>query len=45
MTRPAELRRRFLLAFFKELRVVWLILSVLVSGQLLLGMVVDYLEG
>jgi hypothetical protein len=45
MTRPSELRRRFLVAFCKELRVVWPILSVLVSGQLLLGLLVGYLEG
>jgi hypothetical protein len=45
MMQNAELRRRFLSAFSRELRVVWPILSVLVSGQLLLGMLVGYLEG
>src|ERR1700726_3023159 len=43
--RPAEVRRRFLAAFCREMRVVWPIVSVLVSGQLLLGMLVGYLEG
>jgi Ion channel len=45
MTRPAELRRRFLSALFTELRVVWPILSALACGQLMLGMLVGYLEG
>ncbi|HME24845.1 MAG TPA: ion channel [Acetobacteraceae bacterium] len=45
MTRPAELRRRFLSAFWRELRVVWPILSGLVGIQLVLGMLVGYLEG
>jgi hypothetical protein len=44
MTRHAELRWRFLVALWKELRVIWPIVSVLVSGQLLLGMLVGYLE-
>jgi Ion channel len=42
---PAQLRRRFLRAFWRELHVVWPILSALISIQLLLGMVVGYLEG
>ncbi len=45
MRRSAELRRRFLSAFCKELRVVWPILSGLVGFQLMLGMFVGYLEG
>jgi hypothetical protein len=45
MTPAAELRRRFLSALWKELRVVWPILSGLVGVQLVLGMLVGYLEG
>jgi hypothetical protein len=45
MTRAAELRRRFMLAFWRELRVVWPIFSGLVGAQLLLGLLVGYLEG
>jgi len=45
MVQSAELRRRFLSAFAKELLIVWPILSILVSGQLALGMLVGYLEG
>lgn len=45
MRRNAELRWRFLAAFCKELRVIWPIVSVLVSIQFLLGMFVGYLEG
>lgn len=45
MTRPAELRWRFLSALWMELRVVWPILSGLVGAQLVLGMLVGYLEG
>ncbi len=45
MTPAAELRRRFLSALWKELRVVWPILSGLVGVQLVLGMFVGYLEG
>jgi voltage-gated potassium channel len=45
MMRHAEVRWRFLMAFCREMRVVWPIVSVLVSGQLLLGMLVGYLEG
>lgn len=41
---PAQLRRRFLAAFWRELRVVWPILSGLIAIQLALGMVVGYLE-
>jgi hypothetical protein len=40
----AKLRRRFLVAFWKELLTIWPILSVLVVAQLMLGMVVGYLE-
>ena len=43
--RPAELRRRFLLAFWWELRIVWPILSALVAIQLALGLLVGYREG
>jgi hypothetical protein len=42
--RPAELRRRFLAAFWRELRVVWPILSGLVVVQLALGFIVGYFE-
>src|SRR3954453_21928543 len=45
MTPAAELRRRFLSAFWRELRVVWPILSGLVGAQLVLGLLVGYLEG
>ncbi len=45
MARPAELRRRFLLALWTELRVVWPILWGLVGVQLALGIFVGYLEG
>jgi hypothetical protein len=45
MTESAELRWRFLAALWKELRVVWPILSGLVGAQLLLGMLVGYFEG
>jgi Ion channel len=43
--RNAELRRRFLLAFWRELLVVWPILSGLIAVQLGLGLLVGYLEG
>ena len=43
--RPAELRRRFLLAFWWELKIVWPILSALVAIQLALGFLVGYREG
>ena len=42
---PAELRRRFLLAFWWELKIVWPILSALVAIQLALGLLVGYREG
>src|SRR3954454_8788164 len=45
MTRAAELRRHFLSAFWRETRVVWPILSGLVGAQLVLGLLVGYLEG
>jgi Ion channel len=45
MTLSAKLRRRFFAAFWAEIRVVWPILSGLVVAQLLLGMIVGYLEG
>jgi hypothetical protein len=45
MTESAELRRRFLAALWKEVRVVWPILSGLVGAQLLLGILVGYFEG
>jgi hypothetical protein len=45
MKESAELRRRFLAALWKELRVVWPILSALVGVQLVLGMFVGFLEG
>ena len=43
--RPAELRRRFLSAFWVELLVVWPILSGLVGIQLALGLLAGYREG
>ena len=42
--RAARLRRRFLVAFWRELRIVWPILSGLVGTQLALGAVVGYVE-
>ena len=45
MTPSAELRRRFFSAFWGEFRIVWPIVSGLVGAQLLLGMIVGYLEG
>jgi len=45
MSQPAELRRRFLSAFWREVRVVWPILSGLVGAQLVLGLMVGFLEG
>ena len=45
MVRPVELRRRFLLALWMELRVIWPILSGLIVVQLALGIFVGYLEG
>jgi hypothetical protein len=45
MTRSVLLRRKFLAAFWRELHVVWPILSALISAQLLLGLIVGYLEG
>lgn len=41
---PAELRRRFLVAFLRELRVVWPILSGLVAAQLMLGIIAGLFE-
>ena len=43
--RTGELRRDFLKAFWKELRVVWPILSVLIFAQLGLGMLIGLREG
>ena len=45
MARAAELRRRFLVALWQELGVVWPILAGLVAVQLGLGAGVAYLEG
>jgi hypothetical protein len=45
MTRSAELRRHFLKALWRELRVVWPILSALIVVQLGLGMLVGLREG
>jgi hypothetical protein len=42
---PTELRRRFLAAFWQELRVVWPILWGLIGIQLVLGLLVGYREG
>jgi hypothetical protein len=45
MKESAELRRRFLAALLKELRVVWPIVSGLIGAQLALGMLVGFFEG
>ncbi len=45
MTRSSQVRRRFIIGLWRELHVVWPILSLLVVAQLLLGMLVGYLEG
>ena len=45
MTRSAELRRRFLRCVLEESCIVSPILSGLVGTQLILGMLVGYLEG
>jgi len=45
MTRSTELRRRFLKAFWQELRVIWPILTGLIGVQLGLGMLVGLREG
>jgi hypothetical protein len=45
MTRPAELRSRFLSALWMELQIVWPILSGLIVIQLALGSLLGYLEG
>lgn len=45
MTRSGRVRRSFLMAFWRELHVVWPILSGLMSAQLVLGLLVGYLEG
>jgi Ion channel len=42
--RSALLRRRFLRAFWQELRIIWPILSVLLVVQLGLGALIGYLE-
>src|SRR4051794_41008540 len=44
MARPADLRRQFLRALLKELRVLWPILSALIGAQLALGICVGLLE-
>ena len=44
MPGPEELRRRFLAAFWLELRIVWPILSWIVVIQLVLGFVIGRLE-
>jgi Ion channel len=41
---PRQLRRRFLAVLWRELRIVWPILSGLIAVQLALGMVVGYFE-
>ncbi len=45
MSRSAELRRQFLGAFWRELLIIWPILSGLLATQLMLGMFVGFLEG
>ena len=42
--RPALLRRRFLGAFWREIRIIWPILSGLLIVQLGLGAIIGYLE-
>lgn len=44
MTHSAQVRRRFLAALWKEVRIVWPILSGLVGVQLVLGMIIGRLE-
>jgi hypothetical protein len=44
LTRPVELRRRFLAEFWLELRIVWPILSGLLGFQLALGLLVGFVE-
>jgi hypothetical protein len=45
MATAGRVRRRFLVTLWRELHVVWPILSLLVGAQLVLGMAVGYLEG
>jgi hypothetical protein len=42
--RPAEVRRRFVRGLWHGLHVVWPILSGLIGVQLLLGLIIGYLE-
>jgi hypothetical protein len=44
MTNRAELRRRFLAAFWRELGIIWPILSGLMGVQLLLGLLAGYFQ-
>jgi hypothetical protein len=44
LTRSAELRRRFVIAFWREVLIVWPILCGLVTVQITLGMLVGILE-
>ncbi len=45
MSQSTELRRRFLAAFWRELGIVWPILSGLLGFQLAIGIAVGILEG
>ncbi len=45
MPSRAELRRRFLAELWKELRVVWPILSALLGTQVALGLIIGWIEG
>jgi hypothetical protein len=45
VSQSAELRRRFFVAFWRELLIIWPILSGLVGVQLVLGMLIGYREG
>ena len=44
MSRSAELRLRFLAAFWKELLIVWPILSGLIVAQLSLGILIGFIQ-
>jgi hypothetical protein len=45
MSRSAELRRYFLAALWRELGVVWPILSGLIGFQLAVGLIIGFFEG
>ena len=45
MSRSTRLRRRFLAAFWRELGIVWPILSGIIGFQLTVGVVIGFFEG